>query len=368
MFSLPYSLAQWDQISIESATNDYSFYSFSPCFNDLFTKQGDYIIRYGRGDSYKKHSVKSVEILDEQGTVHYACQIDTSGRLIKEGRQLGKVFFETQTIEISKEEYLHIRTYSQHGSVIRIDSIQNYHKEYKNKDTSFYYSVESRVSYWKGHMINSRNRYLNENYWNKEIKRHEGDLNTVIPSFTFNEDGTISESDVYYHEPFKSDYDSLTLYKTDRIRYASGYHHYVGQNELDPVVIKTHPFFKPSLNQTINEHYVDGASFIEPQFTQERMWCGNSLNYINYDNGRRYGYTLNDAGLRDTFYVDFYQIDTSTVTEPKPSFTNKDSMEIVIETVTLGMPYSEKQPRRVSTPVRSPKLFYHYTYYAKSEE
>ncbi|GEM_PF-5459386 len=352
----------WGQIKVEKASNEIPWYTSSPRFEDRFRGAGDYTFRYGFSDFYKKKGVKHIQVFDDKGILQYECSIDTSGRAIQEGRQMRRYFFQQKVTQVSKEEYHKAQTYLEDGAAIRIDSIQGYYREYKNRDTNFYYSVNSSIVYLRGDLINERNRYYNEKYFNKDIVYNENSMQFYTLDF-YSQFGT-NEPPKYFTTKFKTDYDSLKLYKSKHIRNVEGHHYYVAQEKLDASILQTHPFFISTHELPVYEHFVDGSDFTEPVVTNERMWCGNSLHRMqHYDNGRRYGFLENDMGLIDTFYVDFYEIDPNP---PKPK--KKPESDNNTEGISNVVITQHSYPRRVSTPVRIPKLFFRYEFYTEIKE
>lgn len=336
-----------EQISVEmTSANELGYYYSSETFDRRFRIEGEYKFANGLPAFYKSKKVKRIEIYDLDNRLNYECNLDTAGKIIDYGFLMKNYFLKIKTEQLKPEEYYRVIQYFQDGELVKKDSNFNYYKEFKNFDTSFYFSVDSRFQYMRGDLINAQNRYYNERYFNKNVDDKESSLgNRGVFSMNL-------ADQKYYTKPFKADYDSLKLYLTEHILYAEGFHHYDGKKKLEWSDVQDHHFFRQSKDKSINDYYVDGAEFNEPVFTQERMWCGNSLNRSRYDDGNRFFYGKNAVGLQDTLYVDHYPIDPN----PEPPVAKDSSTQAILYA-------NDQQPARLSTPIRTPKLYFKYEYF-----
>ena len=349
-----------DQISISPKSTDIynGMYAFSKTYNDQFNQEASYQYTVGRTEIYKAHKVKEVKIFDLEKNLVFYCKLDTAGRVIEQGQQLKSYFVVNHTIQVDKYNYITVVKYFKDNWIIKIDSTLGYYQDYKNGDTNLYYSRQTRINYLLGSVVNERNDYYNEKYYNKTVV-----INPNSPVLSVQFYGYLGP-EKYFEKKFKTDYYSGKLYRVNHIISTAGYHHYAGQTELNYDIINWHPFFKDASINDQQEFYLDGIAFNEPRMTYERMWCGNSMNRPYYsDNGVKYRYTKNSNGLYENYYRAYYPKDTSAipikVEQKKPK---KDTLSVL--NILPSPQYNRAvYVRRLKEPIKTKLFTFSYTYF-----
>ena len=359
-FILVDGLSYGDQIEIIKKSNElYSgSFAYSKIYNDQFSEGGPYSFKVGNTGIYKNRKVKKVRVHNTEGELMFYCLLDSNGKVFEKGWQGQNYFVIYEIYQYDIYNYTTVTKYFKNNWLMKLDSVSGYYQDYKNADTSLYYSRTNRTHYLLGEIMNERNAYYNEKFFDKKIEADPNNL-AISPLLM------LPLKQKYYSKKFKTDYQEGKLYKNSHAIYTTGFHHYNRQTELNRDIINWHPFFKDVSKSDVNEFYVDGANFTEPRKTYERMYCGYSLNRNRYrsDNGVSYRYCKRADGLYDYYYLNYYAEDTTKIP------TKKIGNEAVIDTVynSLSVKVIEssqhKYIRRVTVPETTELFRFSYDFY-----
>lgn len=331
-------------------------YSFTYHSKFLISNKGP-VFFDNNTEFYQSKKVKQVEIINDYDQVLWVLKLDPSGQISTIGKRNNGYFVENTENKFSDKEYTKITRYYNYSrtQLLRIDSTTYLTREYNNGDSIIGYSFIYNRSYKSGSLINDQNRYYNSKYLNKEIDPNVFSYKVLVS------DALIIENNVYFKDPFKTDYDSLELYLSlseRRIENTFGYLKSNGNSfEIEN---SEHPFLKNQEMLDFRHCHTDGESFNEPTFTNYQSVSIDNTNY-EYNNGYKKGYDYNDSGLITEHYTNYYPEDKeATIQAKKLAAVEKQTNNFATE--AAGRVYYQNVIRQ-KEPIRKETYYYRYEYY-----
>ncbi|MFN0031883.1 MAG: hypothetical protein ACKVOR_06970, partial [Flavobacteriales bacterium] len=168
------------------------------------------------------------------------------------------------------------------------------------------------------------------------------------------------------------DYDSLSMFLCMRHSTANSLYAYTHDsvaNDYTDIPLETlvdHPFVRAYNQHEKKECPSEGECFEEPLDYVENDYYGHGHyeEWDYYDDGITYGYTNNDRGLYETYYSDFYAVDTTQAARAYSDSVNvaRDSQPEPMAVQVIRYNHSPFV-KRVEVPVRSVIYRYRYEYF-----
>ncbi len=244
----------------------------APSFNDRYQTYRDYSIKLKDTAFFYEKGIKRINVLDRTGTVYRYFELDSNGRAFKVGMK-GRNYYleitENHPNDSTKQiihQYRNIKT----NDVERIDSFVYIARSRVINDSLIQYTDHYHQTTKSGHLINLQNKH-----YNAKIKYKR------TPKFLKSNYKMYKLSRAYqkaWPSKFKTNYDSLTLYRCSVTESVYGPHFVEPQIQY---LSSDHPTYKKLV--TSNTSYsLKSEKYKEPYKRIDPMTCGTGeSNYRN---------------------------------------------------------------------------------------
>lgn len=150
---------------VEIELNQYGGgYGSSSVFNDRYSIPYHTSFKLDSSPFYKKMKVRKLEIYKYRNELHWMAELDSTGKVIREGRLGVRYFIVTQNIRNENDSQTFISQYFQGHVLIRTDTTFSTKLWMKVKDTIITYNKIVSKVYKKGTLLNEQNTYYNSLY------------------------------------------------------------------------------------------------------------------------------------------------------------------------------------------------------------
>jgi hypothetical protein len=299
-------LALSQQLAV-SARNGVLTWSHYNAFDKHFLHNDYMQVYFYSADFYKARKIKKIELINNDKSIFWQMELDTSGRTVQLGRA-GLYYFITEQKHSDSHQSIDtvITSYFLQTKLMRIDTEITTRYSYHHADTTISFDRIYTINRYNGALLDEQNAYYNEHYLNKKLSQQQyaGAISITRSSK--------KETHIYLHKRLKTDYDSSKLYlnkiETKDVTFIASIDS--GKRGLGPEQLKKHPFVKQFQRTDHKDCFTSGSDFVEPHFYYETYICGTGMHQMQERVARTsYGYSSNKDGLYETYFSTYHNDD-----------------------------------------------------------
>ncbi len=306
---------------------DHSGISYSFTFHSQFlSPKYDPILFDNKTEFYRSKRIRQIDIKNQYGNLVWRMRLDSAGHILSIRKPNNGYYLEYEEHQISEKESIQIsRFYNESQTqLIRIDTVKYITFEFSSGDSIFGYTIIENRKYKSGSLINTQNLYYNTNYLNKKIDPNSYTLNITID---IGSNEKFNQSNVYFNQPFKTDYDSLTMYCCFSERQIENQFGYLKSNGNSfDIENSTNRFIKNPTDEIYFQFITDGEWFNEPIQTIYQTVHIDDTDYET-NNGYEKGYNYDENGLITEYFTNYYPEDTMATNQLKRKIESEQSSQ-----------------------------------------